>query len=79
MASTAVLAFRKRKGSKLVAITIVPSHPELKRLAGLAADRDQVPLSEFFVRAVAEKLGRPDLAVVPRKKPGRPRKDAVKA
>jgi len=51
--------------------------PELKRLAGEWADAAGVPLSEFVVRALAERIERPDLAIVPRKKSGRPRKDAV--
>jgi hypothetical protein len=49
--------------------------PELKRQAGKAADGARLPLSEWIVQLIARKLRRPDLAVIPRKKPGRPRKE----
>jgi hypothetical protein len=55
----------------------ISSPPELKSLAGRAADEEGYPLSEWVVRLIAEKLKRPDLAVVPRKKMGRPRKEMV--
>lgn len=47
---------------------------ELKELVGKAADELGIPMSEYIVRVLAEHFGRPDLAVVPRKRPGRPRK-----
>jgi hypothetical protein len=38
-----------------------------------AADGDDINVSEWIVRTIAAKLKRPDLAVVPRKRLGRPR------
>lgn len=49
----------------------------LKDLAGKEADKQGIPLSELFVRAMAQYLQRPDLATVPRKPPGRRRKQLV--
>ena len=71
----ATASARKQGGKKVAVVTQVPASPEWKRVAGQAADEEGLPLSEFIVRVVADYLGRPDLAVVPRKKPGRPRKD----
>ncbi len=50
--------------------------PELKDLAGEAAKKAGIPLGEFIARAIAEKLGRPDLGNIPRISWGRPRKPA---
>lgn len=61
-------------GAKLTDYIHVYALPELKQLVGEAADRADIAMSEWVVRALAEKLGRPDLAIVPRKKPGRRRK-----
>lgn len=61
----------------MVAVANVYMDPRLKDLAGAEADKAGLPLSEFIVRALAEKLKRLDLAIVPRKRPGRPRKMAV--
>lgn len=58
---------------------LVYAPPELKRIAGEAADAEDIPLSEFVVRALASVLGRPDLAAIPRKKCGRPRKEIAAA
>lgn len=67
---------RKYRGDdKMVAEIRVYADPELKRLAGLEADKIGIPLSEFVVRALAEKLRRTDLQIIPRKPSGRPRKD----
>jgi hypothetical protein len=52
----------------------IHTDPRLKDLAGRRADALGLPLSELVVRALATYLDRPDLAVVPRKKMGRPRK-----
>jgi hypothetical protein len=62
------------KEAKLVAVIPVYAPPELKDLAGKAADEQGIPLSEFVVRLMAKALKRPDLEVVPRKRPGRKRK-----
>jgi hypothetical protein len=48
--------------------------PRLKDLAGKEADKRGIPLSEFVVQVLAEFLARPDLAAIPRKRMGRPRK-----
>jgi hypothetical protein len=62
---------------KMVAEIRVYADPRLKDLAGDAADREGLPLSEYVVKVLAQQLGRPELAIVPRKKSGRPRKPAV--
>lgn len=64
---------------KLTAEIRVYADPQLKALAGAAADERGVPLSEFVVQVLAQHLGRPDLAKVPRKSIGRPRKDLATA
>lgn len=50
----------------------------LRDLAIAYADEQDIPLSECVAYLVAKALRRPDLAVVPRKRLGRPRKDAQK-
>ena len=55
----------------------VYADPKLKAEAGRAADREGLPLSELVVKALAHYLGKPELALVPRKKSGRPRKTLV--
>lgn len=67
------------EGAKLTTEISVYCDPELKRLAGERADEAQLPLSEYIVRVLAKELKRPDLAKIPRKPMGRPRKDAVPA
>ncbi len=62
---------------KLTATIAVAAAPMLKELAGDAADKEGLPLSEWVVRLIAERLGRPDLATIPRKRPGRHRKKMV--
>ena len=52
---------------------------ELKSLIGEEADRTGVSMNEFVASVIADKFGRPDLAKIPRKKPGRPRKTTAKA
>jgi hypothetical protein len=59
--------------TKLVADIRVYADPELKRLAGEEADKQGLPLSEFVAKTLAERLGRPELGRIPRKKVGRPR------
>lgn len=48
--------------------------PELKELAGKAADSANVALSEWAAKVLAKELSRPDLGSIPRKRAGRPRK-----
>jgi len=70
------MASRKsqKRAKPLTAKTMVYSSPELKRLASDRATQEGIALSELIVRALAFSLGRPDLATVPRKSFGRPRK-----
>ncbi len=46
---------------------------QLKDLIGKKADKANLPLSEYVAKVMAKHVGRPDLAVIPRKKMGRPR------
>lgn len=57
-----------------MAIVSVYLDERLKELIASEADRLDLPMSKFIVEALAEKLRRPDLAKVPRKRIGRPRK-----
>lgn len=50
---------------------------QLKDLIGKKADKKNLPLSEYVALIMARHVGRPELAAIPRKKMGRPRK-AVK-
>jgi hypothetical protein len=59
---------------KVTAAFSVYCHPELKELLAKHADNAGVPLSEYAVILLAKAVGRRDLAAVPRKKIGRPRK-----
>lgn len=52
---------------------------ELKSLLGCASDVEELPLSDFIVKVLAEHMGRPDLAKIPRKKMGRPRVEPAQA
>lgn len=70
---------RPQEDAKLTADIRVYCDPELKRLAGEAADAAKLPLSEFVAKVVAEALGRPDLARIPRKSLGRPRNEIAAA
>jgi hypothetical protein len=47
----------------------------LKAVLGQKADEERLPLNEYCARILAEHIGRPDLAPIPRKtRVGRPRK-----
>jgi len=61
--------------SKLTSLIQVYAPIELRAVASELADQAGVPLSEFVVRALAQYVKRPDLATVPRKVPGRRRKE----
>lgn len=52
---------------------------KLKQLAGKVADEKGIPLSELVTIALANYLGREDLAKIPRKVMGRPRNELAKA
>jgi hypothetical protein len=69
-------SLKGKGGSALTIPMMVYTPPEVKRLAGLAADKADIPLSEWVVRAMCDALRRPELAVIPRKKPGAPRRDS---
>jgi hypothetical protein len=56
---------------KMTAVTPVYSDPRLKDLAVQEAQRRGVALSELFCIAMAKFLRKPELAKVPRKRPGR--------
>jgi len=66
--------FSERKSAKMAVDIRVYADPELKKVAGQRADKEGIPLSELVVKALARYVDRPDLAAVPRKRPGRPRK-----
>jgi hypothetical protein len=68
----------KRK-VKMAADIRVYCDPELKRVAGAVALKEDLPLSELTAKALAAYVGRPDLAKIPRKSFGRPRKETARA
>jgi hypothetical protein len=70
----ASLLLRKKRRTSLTVITQVPSSAAWKEAAGRKAQELEIPLSEYIVRVVAEALGDPNLAIIPRKPAGRPRK-----
>ncbi len=72
----AASASGKGKGKKMAAEIKVYCDPRLKDEAGKAADVAGLPLSEWAARVMAEAIGRTDLAKIPRKSIGRPRKQA---
>lgn len=63
--------------SKLTAEISVYCDPRLKEILGGLADAASFPLSEYIVQILAEKVQRPDLAKIPRKRMGRRRKAMV--
>jgi hypothetical protein len=72
----------KSQGIKKVKRTMPPAvgigfrvHPDLKRLLWQKADEEGMPLNELVAKLLAHSLGRPELAKIPRKQLGRPRKE----
>lgn len=63
---------------KVTAEISVNCDPELKRILSDAADEANVSLSEHVTAIIANAIDRPDLAKVPRKKIGRPRKEVTR-
>ena len=61
-----------KKMSKPAVIMTLPVDPELKRLIREAARADNMPMNEWVAKVVADYLGKPELARVPRKDYGRP-------
>jgi hypothetical protein len=60
---------------RMTAVVHIYCQKELKRIASKTADKEQLPLSELFAKAMALYLNRPDLGTIPRKPLGRPRKE----
>lgn len=70
----------KKKRKRIVpAIFTFRLDPELKKLLGEEADKEGVPLNEYMAGILAEHIGHPDLAKIPRKSIGRPRNDYIPA
>lgn len=65
------------KEESLVNVVNVKMAPELKEVIARQADQEGLPMNELIVRLLARAFSRPDLAVIPRKRMGRPRKQAV--
>ena len=57
----------------------IPMDPRLKDLIGKAADDEGLPMNEWAARVLAEALEHPELAPIPRKPMGRPRKELAAA
>lgn len=51
-------------------VLYAPIHPELKELAFEAADNEGMALNEWVARLIAERLSRPDLSRIPRRRRG---------
>ncbi len=66
---------RKYNTGMAPAIFTIRMGPELKEEIGRAADEQGVPMNEFMAKVLADFLGRPELAQIPRKSYGRPRKE----
>lgn len=62
---------------KTAVILTLPISPELKNAIGDKADAANLPMNEWVARVLAEMLGRPELAAIPRKSMGRPRKETA--
>jgi hypothetical protein len=77
------MSYDKEKNQKRAAMGLdklqidIPS--ELKILVGDAADRADLPMNEYVAKVLATAMNRPDLAVIPRRRPGRPREKKVLA
>jgi len=57
----------------------VKMSPELKSLVGKEADKENISMYEWIVNVVAERLGRPELAKVQKRRAGRPRQELAEA
>jgi hypothetical protein len=67
----------RRKSVKPAVIVQVPMHPGLKKLISQEARKVGVHRNVLIAQILGDKVGRPDLAVVPSAKRGRPPKVAV--
>jgi len=63
----------------LKAILYLEIASELKEIVGQLADTENLPVNEYVARLLAKHIKRPDLALIPRKKMGRPRKELSEA
>lgn len=68
---------RKYNSDMAIAPYTIRISQELKDEIGRAADEAGLPMNEFIARVLAEHLGQPSLAAIPRKPSGRPRKPVV--
>ena len=68
---------RKYNAGMAPAIFTLRIGPGLKEAIGKAADEAGLPMNEFIAKVMADHLERPELAAIPRKSLGRPRKEIV--
>lgn len=66
-----------QNNTTMAEVIFAPVHPELKRLIGERADKAGVPMNEYVAKILADHIGKKELAAIPRKKMGRPRKAAA--
>lgn len=64
----------RRNGVKPAVILSLPISQDLKTAIGEAADEAGLTMNEWIAMIAAEYLERPELAAIPRKSLGRPRK-----
>jgi hypothetical protein len=64
----------RKRAVRPSAILQVPMPPEMKEIIGALADEEELAMNEWVVLRIARIIRRPDLAKVPRKPFGRPRK-----
>lgn len=65
---------RARMESRGVVPLTVNVPEELKEIVGRFADEEGLSVNQFVARVLARQVKRPDLAKVPRRRPGRPSK-----
>jgi hypothetical protein len=58
-------------------VVSIKMRPELKEELERAADAAGLPMNRWIVELIANRVGKPELARVPRKRMGRPNKQAV--
>lgn len=68
----------KTKEYPLIATIYVEVQAELKELAFRAAEAENMPLNHLVARLLAKHVKRPELASIPYKRMGRPRKHLAK-
>jgi len=70
---------KEKKSSEgfMVANLKVKASVEFRDAVGELADRAGISMNEWIVRTIAQNIGRPELATIPRKRMGRPRKLAL--